>query len=108
MHTVLIVIGILATTAGMLLLAPLGIQALAAFAARAPIAMRLALRDLARYQARSGAALAAASLAVGIAATIASPPPPSRPTTTPSPAETCRRISSSSGSPTPTTKAAPA
>ncbi len=33
--------------------------------------MRLALRDLARYQARSGAALAAASLAVGIAATIA-------------------------------------
>ena len=33
--------------------------------------MRLALRDLARYQARSGAALAAASLAIGIAATIA-------------------------------------
>src|SRR5207344_437129 len=30
-----------------------------------------ALRDLARYQARSGAAVAAASLAVGIAATIA-------------------------------------
>ena len=70
-HTVLIVAGILATTAGMLLLAPLGIRALAAFAGRAPIAVRLALRDLARYQARSGAALAAASLAVGIAATIA-------------------------------------
>ena len=33
--------------------------------------MRLALRDLVRYQARSGAALAAASLAIGIAATIA-------------------------------------
>jgi putative ABC transport system permease protein len=33
--------------------------------------VRLALRDLARYQARSGAALAAASLAIGIAATIA-------------------------------------
>jgi putative ABC transport system permease protein len=70
-HTVLIVTGILAITAGMLLLAPLGIRALAALAGRAPIAVRLALRDLARYQARSGAALAAASLAVGIAATIA-------------------------------------
>lgn len=69
-HTVLIVGGILAMTAGMLLLAPLGIRALAAGAGRAPIAVRLALRDLARYQARSGAALAAASLAVGIAATI--------------------------------------
>jgi putative ABC transport system permease protein len=70
-HTVLIVIGILAITAGMLLLAPLGIRALAALAGRAPVSVRLALRDLARYQARSGAALAAASLAVGIAATIA-------------------------------------
>jgi putative ABC transport system permease protein len=73
-HTVrpvLIVTGILAMTAGMLLLAPLGIRALATVAGRAPIAVRLALRDLARYQARSGAALAAASLAVGIAATIA-------------------------------------
>jgi putative ABC transport system permease protein len=70
-HTVLIVTGILATSAGMLLLAPLGIRALAALAGRAPVAVRLALRDLARYQARSGAALAAASLAVGIAATIA-------------------------------------
>jgi putative ABC transport system permease protein len=73
-HTVqrwLIVGGILAMTAGMLLLAPLGIRALAAFAGRAPVAVRLALRDLARYQARSGAALAAASLAIGIAATIA-------------------------------------
>jgi putative ABC transport system permease protein len=64
------VIGILAITAGMLLLAPLGIRALAALAGRAPVAVRLALRDLARFQARSGAALAAASLAVGIAATI--------------------------------------
>ena len=32
--------------------------------------MRLALRDLARYQARSGAALAAITLALGIAATV--------------------------------------
>lgn len=66
----LIAVGVLATTAGTLLLAPLGIRALAAVAGRAPIAVRLALRDLVRYQARSGAALAAASLAIGIAATI--------------------------------------
>jgi putative ABC transport system permease protein len=70
-HPVLIVGGILAITAGMLLLAPLGIRAMAGFAGRAPVAVRLALRDLARYQARSGAALAAASLAIAIAATIA-------------------------------------
>src|SRR5215469_10817037 len=70
-HAPLIVTGIVATTGGMLLLAPLGIRAMAASARRAPVAVRLALRDLARYQARSGAALAAASLAVGIAATIA-------------------------------------
>jgi len=70
-HPVLIVAGILATTAGMLLLAPLGIRVPAALAGRAPVGVRLALRDLARHQARSGAALAAASLAVGIATTIA-------------------------------------
>ncbi len=68
---VLIVGGILAIVAGMLLLAPLGIRALAALSGRASIAVRLALRDLARYQARSGAALAAASLAIAIAAVIA-------------------------------------
>jgi putative ABC transport system permease protein len=69
-HTGLIIGGILAITAGVLLLAPLGIRLVALVAGRAPVAVRLALRDLARYQARSGAALAAASLAVGIAATI--------------------------------------
>ena len=70
-HTVLIVIGILASASGVLLLAPVGIRLVAAAASRAPVAVRLAVRDLARYQARSGAALAAASLAIGIAATIA-------------------------------------
>ena len=68
---VLIVTGVVATTIGLLLLAPLTIAGLAALARRSPIAIRLALRDLARYQARSGAALAAVTLAVGIAATIA-------------------------------------
>jgi putative ABC transport system permease protein len=68
---VFIVIGIVATTVGVLLLAPLTIRALAPVARRAPVAVRLALRDMARYQARSGAALGAITLAVGIAATIA-------------------------------------
>jgi putative ABC transport system permease protein len=66
----LIVAGIVATTVGMLLLAPVGIAGLAAAGRRSPIAARLALRDLARFQARSGAALAAVSLAVGIATAI--------------------------------------
>ncbi len=66
----LIVAGILATILGTLLLGPLAIRLFARAAGHAPIAVRLALRDLARYQARSGAALAAITLALGIAATI--------------------------------------
>ena len=66
----LIVAGILATIVGMLLLGPLAIRLFARAAGHAPIAVRLALRDLARYQARSGAALAAITLALGIAATV--------------------------------------
>lgn len=59
--------GMVATAAGVLLLAPLAIAVLAVIANRTPIAVRLALRDLARYRARSGAALAAASFAVLLA-----------------------------------------
>lgn len=70
-NTVAIVSGIITVVLGMLLLAPLGIRLIARIGRGAPVATRLALRDLARYQARSGAALAAVSLAVGIAATIA-------------------------------------
>jgi putative ABC transport system permease protein len=66
----LIVAGILATILGTLLLAPLAIRLFARAAGHAPIAARLALRDLARYQARSGAALAAITLALGIAAAV--------------------------------------
>jgi putative ABC transport system permease protein len=62
----LIVAGIVTIGAGLLFLAPLAIQALAAAGARLPVAARLALRDLARHQARSGAALAAISLALAI------------------------------------------
>ena len=43
---VFIVIGIVATTVGVLLLAPLSIRALAPVARSAPVAVRLALRDL--------------------------------------------------------------
>jgi putative ABC transport system permease protein len=66
----LILTGIVTTTLGILFLAPAGIAGLAVAGRRFPIATRLALRDLARYRARSAAALAAVSLAVGIAATI--------------------------------------
>jgi putative ABC transport system permease protein len=66
----LIVAGLLATILGTLLLGPLAIRLVAQAAGHAPIAPRLALRDLARYQARSGAALAAITLALGIAASV--------------------------------------
>jgi putative ABC transport system permease protein len=66
----LIIAGLLATILGSLLLGPLAIRAFSTVAGRLPIAPRLALRDLARYQARSGAALAAVTLALGIAATV--------------------------------------
>jgi putative ABC transport system permease protein len=44
------------------LLAPALLAVVAAAGQRTPIAIRLALRDLARYRARSGPALAAVSL----------------------------------------------
>ena len=66
----LLVAGIVATILGTLLLGPLGIRLLAHTAGHAPVAARLALRDLARYHARSGAALAAITLALGIAAAV--------------------------------------
>ncbi len=66
----LIIAGIVATILGMLLLGPLAIRIFSGAAGHAPIGTRLALRDLARYQARSGAALAAVTLALGIAAAV--------------------------------------
>ncbi|MEN3359282.1 MAG: putative transport system permease protein [Mycobacteriales bacterium] len=63
-------VGLLGCAVGLLLLAPLTISVLAVNAGRAPIAVRIALRDLARYRARSGAALAATSFAVFIAMAI--------------------------------------
>jgi putative ABC transport system permease protein len=69
-RTLLIVAGIVATILGSLLLGPLAIRIFSRLAGRVSIAPRLALRDLVRYQARSGAALAAVTLALGIAATV--------------------------------------
>ena len=66
----LIIAGIAATIVGMLLLGPPAIRIFSGAAGHAPIGTRLALRDLARYQARSGAALAAVTLALGIAAAV--------------------------------------
>src|SRR3984885_6304062 len=66
----LIIVGALAMAAGISFISPLSIRVLTAAGRRAPVAARLALRDLARYQARSAAALAAISLALGIAVAI--------------------------------------
>ena len=65
-NALLVSLGSLLTIVGVLLLSPLVIRMLAATARWAPIAVRLALRDLARYQSRSSVALAAIGLALGI------------------------------------------
>nr|MDT0660605.1 FtsX-like permease family protein [Micromonospora sp. DSM 115978] len=62
----LIVGGTLAVGFALLFVAPLAIRVLAAVGSRLPVAPRLALRDLARHQARSSAALAAISVALAI------------------------------------------
>ncbi len=67
----LLVVGILGITSGTMFLAPLAITGAAALCSRAPLATRLALRDLARYRSRSGAALAAIFVAIEIAAIVA-------------------------------------
>jgi len=66
----LIILGALAMALGIAFISPLSIRILTGAGRRAPVAVRLALRDLARYQARSAAALAAISLALGIAVAI--------------------------------------
>jgi putative ABC transport system permease protein len=63
--------GLIACVVSCALLAPFFVDVLSRLAARAPLATRLALRDLERYRSRSGAALAAVSFAVFLAALIA-------------------------------------
>jgi len=68
MDALLLLAGLVATIVGIVLLAPLCIGVLAAGAGpRLPVAIRIALRDLVRYRARSGAALAATTFAVFLA-----------------------------------------
>ena len=63
--------GLVAVVVGSFLIAPLCVTLLAAATGpRAPVATRIALRDLVRYRARSGAALAATSFAVFLAVVI--------------------------------------
>jgi putative ABC transport system permease protein len=63
-----LLLGIAAIAVGISLLAPLCLVLLTGFAGpRAPVAIRIALRDLVRYRARSGAALAATCFAVFLA-----------------------------------------
>jgi putative ABC transport system permease protein len=67
----LLLAGLIAVIVGILLLAPLFVSVLAAGAGpRLPVAIRIALRDLVRYRARSGAALAATTFAVFLAMAI--------------------------------------
>jgi len=63
----LVIAALLACVIACALLAPFLVDRLARLAWRAPLATRLAMRDLARYRSRSGAALAAVSFAVFLA-----------------------------------------
>jgi putative ABC transport system permease protein len=69
--TIGLVLGIVSLVPALILLSPFFLVVLARFAAHAPIAMRLAVRDLARYRARSGSILAAVSISVMIAVLVA-------------------------------------
>jgi putative ABC transport system permease protein len=59
--------GLVLLIPGLILLAPFFLSLTARLGRRSPIATRIALRDLARYRARSGSALAAISLGVLVA-----------------------------------------
>ncbi|MEU5942227.1 FtsX-like permease family protein [Micromonospora sp. NPDC047548] len=67
----LIAAGTVCTALGVLLVGPFGIRVLAAARGGMPVAVRLALTDLARHRARAGAALAAISLALGVSVAVA-------------------------------------
>jgi putative ABC transport system permease protein len=62
--------GFVALVAGIILVAPFFLAALARVGRRAPIAVRLPLRDMSRYRARSGSALSAISVSVLIAVVV--------------------------------------
>jgi len=68
--TLELAVGFIALTVAIVLLAPALLSVVAAAGKWSPVAIRLALRDLARYRARSGPALAAISLSTLIAVII--------------------------------------
>ena len=68
--TLELAVGFITLTVAIVLLAPALLSVVAAAGRRSPVAIRLALRDLARYRARSGPALAAISLSTLIAVII--------------------------------------
>jgi len=61
-----LICGILGVVIGVVFVTPAAVRALGMLARRLPFSPRLALRDLARYQARAAAALAAITLGLGI------------------------------------------
>ena len=63
-------LGLVVLVVAVILLAPFCLATLARLGGRTPIAVRLALRDLSRYRARSGSALAAISIGILIAVII--------------------------------------
>jgi putative ABC transport system permease protein len=65
-----LLLGIVLLVVAIILLAPFCLVVLASVGRWSPIAVRLALRDLVRYRARSGSALSAVSLGVFIAALV--------------------------------------
>jgi putative ABC transport system permease protein len=69
--TLALVVGIVAIIPAIILLAPFLLVGLGRLAGHTPVAVRLALRDLARYRARSASALAAIGLGVMITVIIA-------------------------------------
>jgi len=69
-HVTLLLVGTVAFVLGVLLVSPLAIRAGARLGRRFSVAGRIAIRDLVRYHARSGAALAAIALSIGIAAAV--------------------------------------
>jgi putative ABC transport system permease protein len=63
-------LGLVVLIVAVILLAPFCLTAVARLGRRSPISVRLALRDLSRYRARSGSALAAISIGILIAVII--------------------------------------
>ena len=66
----LLIAGVIAVAFGTVFVAPAAIRAVALPARHLPFSSRLAVRDLARFQARAASALAAVAFAIGISVTI--------------------------------------